>query len=211
MIGHAEVTSTLFDGLGLLQPERYISFLYRASPEHLEADMVTVKTEHTFHKLLHTALFERDRLIFECLHPTEDCAVVITGVPYAVPAIDRLLSLGYATRVLALPSLMGSSKLEAERKDALLLWVCRQPSIRDGLKGIGAASRHAIVMAYLGGSANGLAERLFRPAHLAAHGLKGLAIVPLTSFPRDAFQDYTADCEAHGVDIVLSPLREMEM
>lgn len=162
--------------------------------------------DRTFHTLVDTGLFQQDRHIFESLRPQERHVISIADIPHVVTAVDRLLSLGYATRILLLPSVWWSPRLPAERKNALTLWVCRQPSLRDGFQRIVATGKCAIAVAHVGPSTEGFTQGLIPPARLSVTGISEIGLVLLASFLRDALQEYTAMCGAAGVRVNLSEI-----
>ncbi len=201
-----DLAAGMFAGLRLMEPERYITTLYREFPEALEKDLADVPSERTFHTLVGSGLFQQDRRIFENLYPQERHVIAIADIPHIVTAVDKLLSLGYATRILLLPSLWLSPRLPVERKNALTLWVCRQPSLRDGFQRVVVTDKCAIAVAHVGPSTEGFTQGLIPPARLSVAGISQIGLVLLAPFPRDALQEYIATCGAAGVRVNLSEI-----
>ncbi len=201
-----DLAAGMFAGLRLIEPERYITTLYREFPDALEKDLADVPLERTFHALVGSRLFEQDHHIFESLHPQERLVISIADIAHVVTAVDRLLSLGYATRILLLPSVWWSPRLPVERKNACTLWVCRQPSLRDGFQRIIATGKCAIAVAHVGSSTEGFTQGLVPPVRFSSAGIGEIGLVLLAPFPRDALQEYIATCGAVGVRVNLSEI-----
>ncbi|MBI2919136.1 MAG: hypothetical protein HYY01_14270 [Chloroflexi bacterium] len=197
-------------GVEVVPPEKYVGALYRDSPTALEHDLHAVPTDLTFYRLVDADLIKRDQAWFSNLSPVAPQVVILADAPGAVTATDRLLSLGYTTRVLLLPSLLRSPDLPAQRQGALVLWVWRQSSIREGLRAARGASKAALVVAGLATTDLGQEMPPHRLISLASRSAAGLEVVVLCPAWSTALDEFAAECRVKGIRATIIAAGESE-
>jgi len=189
----------VFAGRELVEVHKYIKALYGDSLPCLEEDLSIVSAHREFHQLLGSGLLERDNEIFRALKPSEEHAIAVVTVPYALSAADKLQQLGYRTHIYLDPNVLHSVERPTRRRDALLLWVSRQASLREGCLKAKQSHRHALIVAYLGDAPSNITRGLVSPEELVSGGVKSMSITLPMELRIEALNHYVMECRAKGI------------